>query len=243
MASRVHYANNPYKVAIHDLDGSITDTRGLTFEALDQLTHTTGHPASQDEIGRALASGSVDGALQTLVPSMPPHEAVELFYQHEEKIGYDNLVPYDGTLSVLENLHTEQRMHNAINTNRARPSTLRILDVLGLLDEERFGLTEDLVACPSETIRPKPFTDGLQYILDQLGVTPHEALSFGDTVADIKPARELGMLSIAHLNGYSTARELRCAYPDDIISSIRELPSAIIVYQELAHMRRRDDRL
>jgi len=60
---------------------------------------------------------------------------------------------------------------------------------------EKFGLTDlfDCVITGNDVEEHKPSGEGIRTILERLGLTPDQALMVGDSVADVKAAREAGV--------------------------------------------------
>ncbi|MCS7125096.1 MAG: HAD family hydrolase [Candidatus Bathyarchaeota archaeon] len=74
----------------------------------------------------------------------------------------------------------------------------------------------------------KPDTEHLEATLKSLGqISPKEALVVGDSVADMRCARELGAVAVGFLTGTSTAKELIDAGANYIITSITDLPTLV----------------
>jgi len=73
----------------------------------------------------------------------------------------------------------------------------------------------------------KPNTEHLKATLKALGVKPEEALMVGDSIIDMKCARELGAIAVGLPTGISKPEELIDAGANYLITSITDLPTLI----------------
>ncbi len=73
----------------------------------------------------------------------------------------------------------------------------------------------------------KPNNRGMQHLLSTLGIKPEEAAMIGDSVIDVLPANELGVLSIGIKTGISSGDEFTKVGPRYLLTSISELPEVL----------------
>ncbi|MGQ9624266.1 MAG: HAD family hydrolase [Candidatus Bathycorpusculaceae bacterium] len=93
----------------------------------------------------------------------------------------------------------------------------------------RFGIASLFGAVtPRNAVKyVKPNTEHLEATLKVLGVNPNEAVVVGDSVLDMKCARELKALAIGVIGGVSPPKDLINAGANYLITSITDLPSLI----------------
>lgn len=98
---------------------------------------------------------------------------------------------------------------------------------------KRFEIGEffDAVTSRDKVKNVKPNVEHLKTTLKALKVTAKEALVVGDSVADIKCAKELKILAVGLTTGVSTEKELISAEANYLINSIADLPALIEKYQ------------
>ncbi|MBS7607809.1 MAG: HAD family hydrolase [Candidatus Bathyarchaeia archaeon] len=94
---------------------------------------------------------------------------------------------------------------------------------------ERFGIKEFFSAVVSrEHVKyVKPNVEHLRKTLEALGVDPQEALVVGDSQADMRCAKDLGVMAVGIPTGVSTPRELMDAGADFLVTSITDIPVLI----------------
>lgn len=94
-----------------------------------------------------------------------------------------------------------------------------------------FGLKElvDEAVSVDCVKQPKPNPEGTHKVLRRFGLEPSKAIFIGDTVTDIKAAKNAGMQSIGVLSGIGTEKELRNTGADFVIRSVSHLHSILKV--------------
>lgn len=78
--------------------------------------------------------------------------------------------------------------------------------------------------CNEDALRKKPHPAPLRAALDKLGARPADCVFVGDTPEDIEMARRAGVRAIGVFGPFPTARRIRAARPDSLLTSICELP-------------------
>jgi HAD superfamily hydrolase (TIGR01549 family) len=94
---------------------------------------------------------------------------------------------------------------------------------------KRFGIANlfDAVTPRNAVKYVKPNTEHLEATLKALEVNAEEAAVVGDSVVDMKCAKELKALAIGVIGGVSTPKDLITAGANYLITSITDLPSLI----------------
>jgi len=218
----------PIRAVVFDLDGTIVnfnlDYKAVRAEAIEFLTKQ-GFPRSIFSMNE-----SVFEALKKMEIHMRNHgkgekeiselrEAVlSVVEQHEmEAARSTSLLP--GVLDTLKTLK-KMRLRLALFTVNGKKSTSYVLRAL------RIGRFFDKVVTRDSVSMVKPNPVHLEAALKMLRVKPEEAVVVGDSVWDVKSARELKVVAVGVPTGVSTPEELRRAGTTYLISAV-DLPTLI----------------
>lgn len=182
---------------LFDLDGTLTDTDALHYEAFQQLLAPYGRTLSKQEFERRVIGATNVSVMAYLFPDLPTRRHEDL---DEEKEALFRALAADGQMHPTPGLPdlldwAEARgVKMAVVTNAPRPNAALMLRALGLADR----LTE-LVIGP-ELPRGKP--DPLPYLtgLDRVGSTAERALAFEDSRSGIGAAVAAGIETIGMLS-------------------------------------------
>ncbi len=207
----------PIELVIFDLDGTLAETREDLTEAVSAMLRKRALP----EIGVADLRRLVgDGARRLVEKALAPHGS------HDVDVALlDFLVAYDGCLlhrtrlraGALEALAACRPAKVAVCTNKPRRSTGRILEALGLLA----GLDAWLAGDDLPVKKPDPLP--IVTLAERFSVRVDRTVVVGDGLPDVGAARTAGATSVALLDGYTDADELRAARPD---LAFDDLPAA-----------------
>jgi pyrophosphatase PpaX len=85
----------------------------------------------------------------------------------------------------------------------------------------------DAAVCADESPRNKPSPDPIMLCLEQLGVSPGDAVYVGDSPADIQAAKAAGVDSIAVTWGVFPEEALAAEKPDKLVHTIPELAEVL----------------
>ena len=189
------------RLIIFDMDGTLADSSLAIANAINFVRHRLGLPPLDPETVIAKVND--------------PHlNAAEYFYEtdrfqvrHEEWFSeyytahhQEELRLYPGIMELLSRLKTRDCLL-AVATNAYRRSTLETLEHLGI--REFF----DAVASYDDVPRGKPAPDMLLKILEELQVSPAEALFVGDGPRDEMAAEAAGIDFVRVQWGFSDHRE------------------------------------
>jgi phosphoglycolate phosphatase len=99
---------------------------------------------------------------------------------------------------------------------------------------KRFGIARffDAVTARDNIKNVKPSIEHLEAALKALGVEPKEALVVGDSVVDVKCAKELGAIAVGLPTGVDTPKELAEAGANYLTTSITDIPALIETVNE-----------
>lgn len=113
----------------------------------------------------------------------------------------DKISLYAGILDVLNYCQMESSIRTALITSKAKPRTQEIIKF--------FGLSFDVLLCPEDTLRGKPFADPLFSANSQLSISPSNSIYIGDMESDLLSANAAGW-TFCHAGwGYGEISEKR----------------------------------
>jgi phosphoglycolate phosphatase-like HAD superfamily hydrolase len=84
--------------------------------------------------------------------------------------------------------------------------------------------------CSGDTRYRKPHPAPLRLALRQMSLHPANCVYVGDSPEDLEMARRAGVRAIAVLGPFPTEARLRAAKPDLLLSSITDLPKALLQF-------------
>ena len=215
---------NMVKVAIFDMDGTITNTLPTLTNTVNRVMAEEGlAPYDEDDMKYMVGNGYkklIERALTKRNGNMSHLESLQKRYL--ELYSEDYLTGsyiYDGIKDVLLKLK-ENRVKIAVLSNRPDEQTQNIINAL--FGENFFDMTCGAV----DKFPLKPDTTYLKYILKILDASPNECLYFGDTSTDMETGKGGGLYTVGVLWGFRKRDELENADADAIIDK----PSDILKF-------------
>jgi phosphoglycolate phosphatase len=219
----------PIKAVVFDLDGTITsfnlDYKVVRAEVRGHLLKM-GVPASVINVNETVFemlkktelfmknSGKTDSATERI-----RKEVFSIAEKYElEAATSTNLLP--GVIDTLKALRLAG-LKIALCTLNSQKTTNYILS--------RFKLTEyfDTTVPRDNIISVKPHPEHLETVLNALSISATETMVIGDSVSDIRVAKELNVLAVGLTTGVSTQEQLAREGANYVITSITDLPILI----------------
>jgi phosphoglycolate phosphatase len=216
------------RLLIFDLDGTLIDSR---LDLIHSVNATLRHIGRPELDGRVIASYVGDGApvlVRRVLGDNPDptllQEALEYFLGYYRVHKLDHTTLYAGIPEVLARLaplHDASPLNQvsrlmAVLTNKPVNPSRDIVYALGL--GEFFIRIYGGNSFPTK----KPDPQGAQTILQESGVSEHEALMIGDSSVDVLTGRNAGMWTCGVTYGFAP-HTLREVPPDVLVDSPREL--------------------
>jgi len=202
------------KYLIFDLDGTLIDSSAGVIEATNYALEKMGQSKrSPDEIKKFIGF-----PLDIMFPafcSAPVKQLKEAFQEKGRGLIVDKSVALDGVDAFLPKLAAAgYRM--AVATTKFKHHTRGAL--------EKFGWDKYFIATASgdEVANVKPAPDLIELALQRLGADPSKSVMIGDTVNDIKAARQAGLAVIAVRSPFG-ADDLASYNPDFLIDKLTDL--------------------
>jgi len=210
---------------VFDLDGTLVDTAPDLIATLNALFAREGLPPPGDELRNMIGGGA-----RQLIEHARARERLKISYRELERLyaGYirhyaahiaDCSRPCTGLEPALDAL-AAAGCRLAVCTNKLEFLAVRLLEALGLAG--RFS-----AICGQDTFGlQKPDPEVLRRTVARAGGGMELALMVGDSVTDIRMAREAAIPVVAVDFGY-TETPVALLAPDRIISRFDDLPAAV----------------
>jgi phosphoglycolate phosphatase len=187
---------------VFDLDGTLIDSRRDLADSTNEMLETYGAPGlAEDEVAAMVGDGArvlVERALGAAGVAAPVPEALSRFREIYSRRLVAFTRPYDGIVETLQDAAT--RAHLAVLTNKPETPTLQLLDAFDLARYFRWVIGGD------STFPRKPDPAGLRYLIDEARAAPGSALFVGDSMIDVRTARNAGVAICVALYGFGKAR-------------------------------------
>lgn len=203
------------KLILYDLDGTLVDTRqdiinGVRY-ALKQLN---GPDLTDEEIKDCVGTG-----LHALIRQVfrlpadrrsPEDEALadrgaKLYREHYKEHMLDHSRLYDGARNFLEQFKQRKQ---AVITNKPNPFSQQILEKLGVASYFIAILAGD------NGLPFKPDPAAIRHLMDETKVTADETVFIGDSLIDVRAARNAGVEIAVLTHGFTAEKVLAEANPD-----------------------------
>jgi len=213
------------KAVVFDLDGTIInfnlDYKAARAEVIDLLS-TQGFPRSLFSLNESVfemlkkveVSMRNKGKNQKEFTKLKEKILTILEKYELESASSTSLIP--GILETLKALK-KMKLKLALFTVNSKKSTNYILDTFRLKNFFHTVVTRDSVP----TVKPNPVH--LETALKKLKAKPTEAMVVGDSIWDMKSAKELNVFAVGVTYGVSTPEELTRAGANCLVSSPTDL--------------------
>jgi phosphoglycolate phosphatase len=212
---------------VFDFDGTLIDSAPDIAAALNLVLEMKGHqPLAVDEV-RFMIGAGVQKLIERgfrargveLDADHLDDELVDAFLAYYNAHGADLTKLYPGAYALLENL-SKTSVKVGLCTNKPTEATREILASFQV--EDYF----DSIVGGTSGFPKKPDPAGMWACLEEMGVKPWRALYVGDSMTDVKLARNAGLPVVIMSYGYerTSPRELGA---DLVIDHFDELSAAI----------------
>ena len=210
----------PYRCVIFDMDGTLTATNRLIFDAFNHIVVREGKTAMTDEQIMSLFGPPEEGALEKIVGTDRVEEAMEEYLRYYDQHHQSLASLHDGIRPLLDCLVQDDRAL-AIFTGKGRHTTAITLRHLRL---EHFF---QCVVTGNDVEQHKPSGEGIGKVMRELGADPASTIMVGDSVSDIKAAREAGVAVASVLWDAHAPEKVLELHPDFVFHSVQDLKTWI----------------
>ena len=211
------------RAVLFDVDGTLVDSLAAVVPAIAETVGAFLGPAPAEATIRSLigvpllAQMRVFGAEEGLAPAMVADciERIER-YAHLES-------PFGPSVAALA-LARARGLRTALVTSKSAPEIVPFL--------ERFSGADhiDTVVCASDVQHPKPDPESARLACARLGVEPRQAAMVGDSIYDLRCARDAGVLAVAVAYGAGAREALAAEEPDLMLDT----PEALLAWAHTA---------
>ena len=212
------------KLVLIDLDGTLVDSVPDLAFCIDEMMKALGKPVWGIDKVRTWVGNGVDRlVMRALTDTLWDDPSEEDFAEAQPifmKLYADNTSGrshlYDGVVEGLDYLKTSGFKVGCV-TNKAEAFTVPLLKDMGIFDKF------DVVVSGDTTPKKKPDPMPLLYAAEQLAEQAADCLMIGDSMHDVKAARNAGFQVVCVPYGYNHGHDIRDAEPDLVINSLAEL--------------------
>lgn len=212
------------RAVVFDLDGTLLNTlddlaaavnhaltaHGMPTRTLDEVRRFVGNGV-RNLILRAVPEGTEEATSEAVLATFKTYYAVHQM---------DATAPYEGIHALLASLH-KAGVAIAVVSNKLESA-------VEALRQHFFADTVALAVgdLPPRPVKPAP--DGTLWALQQLGVSPQEALFVGDSEVDVATAHNAGVPCLAVSWGFRDEAVLRAACAGNIAATPAEAQAWIL---------------
>ncbi len=207
-----------------DLDGTLVDSVPDLAFCIDEMMKALGKPVWGIDKVRTWVGNGVDRlVMRALTDTLWDDPSDEAFAEAQPifmKLYADNTSGrsclYDGVLEGLDYLKNAGYKVGCV-TNKAEAFTVPLLKDMGIYDKF------DVVVSGDTTPKKKPDPMPLLYAAEKLAEKAENCLMIGDSMHDVKAARNAGFQVVCVPYGYNHGHDISEAKPDVVIDSLAEL--------------------
>ncbi|MDE1891368.1 MAG: HAD-IA family hydrolase [Betaproteobacteria bacterium] len=179
------------KLIVFDWDGTLLDSTYLIASSIQQTCKDLSLPIPTDEQAKFVIGMGLMESINHIVPDLSKHQLpnfIEIFRSHYLP-NESKLTLFSGVRELLDQLNLNNKTL-AVATGKPRQGLDRSIKHNQL--EGVFAISR----CADES-RAKPHPEMLEYLMDRVGVYPHETLMIGDTTHDLAMARHAKTHAVA----------------------------------------------
>ena len=211
-----------------DVDGtmvdSVPDLSWCVDEMLIQLGKAPhGEAAARNWVGNGverLVHRALTNTMEEDAPDDIFDPAIKIFRDLYSKNTSKRSKLYPGVIEALDWFKAQGYKLGCV-TNKAEQFTIPILKDLGLFDYFSIVVSGDTLSVK------KPDPAPLLHVAEFFKVSPDDSLMIGDSISDVKAARNAGFQVAALTYGYNHGKDIRETNPDFVLDSMAELTTIL----------------
>jgi phosphoglycolate phosphatase len=205
------------KLIVFDLDGTLIDSAEDIARSVNEMLQTRGRaPLPHDRI-RSYVGDGVRKLMERSLGEAGPSEiesASESYLAIYRRRLLETTRAYPGVEETLDELG-HRALSLAVLTNKPLRESEAILEGLGLARHFRS-------VCGGDSFeRKKPDPMGVFFLMDRARARPEETLLVGDSVVDLRTARNAGVGSCLVSYGFAPLPDFE--KPDFVVDNLKEL--------------------
>jgi len=212
-----------YKLVIFDWDGTLMDSVDRIVSSMQSAAQLASLNVPSKSQAKQIIGLSMPKVVETLFPKCSIEQETLLIKHYKQQYIELNHVPttlFDNAVVLLEALQAKDKLL-AVATGKGRGGLDRVMAETNTT--HYFHATR----CADEAFS-KPHPQMLLSLLEELGLSPSEALMVGDTSHDLKMAQHAGVDSIGVTYGVHDKQILSQYQPKAVVNSLFELERLLI---------------
>ena len=209
------------RLIVFDWDGTLFDSTGVIAHSLQKACEALDLNVPTVQEAKHVIGLGFNEAIERLVGALDAEQsaAFMMAYRRNYFAGESLVTLYDGILELLNGLKQQNRLM-AVATGKSRVGLNRVL-----LDGHLKSYF-DATRTADETAS-KPHPQMLLELLDELDVSPDQAVMVGDTTYDIDMANAAGMASVAVKYGAHDEKLLLASHPTVVVHDVDSLAKVL----------------
>lgn len=211
-----------YKLYIFDWDGTLMDSVSKIVDSMQAAAEQTELVIPTTIAVKNIIGASLTEAAKILFPGICEMNTERLIKHYKQQYLSLNTTPsplFGHAKQLLQALNQQDKLL-AVATGKGRQGLERVLAESDT--KHLFHITRS-----SDDALSKPHADMLEQILNELNITPNEALMIGDSSYDLQMAQNANIDSIGITHGVACGDTLAKHQPKAIVHSIEELAELI----------------
>ncbi len=187
-----------YEAIIFDLDGTLTDTLEDLKNSVNFALNRFGFPERTVGEVRSFVGNGVRRLIYLSVPENTAEETAEeclgVFKEYYKNHSLVKTKPYDGIVPMLRELK-KLGIKTAVVTNKMHEAAEDIVRIF-------FDGLIDITLGQIDGVAQKPQPDGINFVIQKLGVSKDKAVYVGDSEVDCITAKNAGIPCIGVTWGF-----------------------------------------
>ena len=208
-----------YEAIIFDLDGTLTDTLEDLKNSVNFALNRFGFPERTVGEVRSFVGNGVRRLIYLSVPENTAEEIAEecldVFKEYYKDHSLIKTKPYDGIVPMLRELK-KMGIKTAVVTNKMHEAAENIVRIF-------FDGLIDVTVGQIDGVAQKPQPDGINFVLQKLGVSKDKAVYVGDSEVDCITAKNAEIPCVGVTWGFRDKSVLRENGADFIIDKPEEI--------------------
>lgn len=177
---------NKYDTILFDFDGTVMDTNNVIIQSWQHTFRTLRNREQDVEKIISTFGEPLETTIKYLFPDIPVQDAVEVYRSYH----YDNFGELINVFPGIRELLHELKNRNykvGLVTSRLRKTTMQGL--------EKYELASyfDVIVTADDTTKHKPDPEPINIALKRLGSLPEKSMMLGDTMFDMRCAKNAGV--------------------------------------------------
>lgn len=211
---------------VFDLDGTLLDTLEDLTDSVNYALKKFGFPQRTIDEIRSFVGNGIANLIARVLPDGNENprygEVLKTFREYYALHCKDKTRPYDGILQMLDSLQGDA-YQMAVVSNKFDAAVKELCELY-------FGDRIRAAVGESEKVRKKPAPDAVYQVLEELSVSPEQAVYVGDSDVDLATAANVPMTCISVTWGFRSREQLLAAGAKEerMINAPHQLPALLL---------------